>query len=45
MTTINHRFVDTNGIKMHFVEQGQGPLSDCRKKYAYHSNWIAPCLL
>jgi pimeloyl-ACP methyl ester carboxylesterase len=26
VTTINHRFVDTNGIKMHFVEQGQGPL-------------------
>lgn len=26
MTTMNHRFVDTNGIKMHFVEQGQGPL-------------------
>mgnify|MGYP001585241118 CR=1 FL=1 len=26
MTTINHRFVDTNGIKMHFVEQGQGPM-------------------
>jgi pimeloyl-ACP methyl ester carboxylesterase len=26
MATMNHRFVDTNGIKMHFVEQGQGPL-------------------
>jgi pimeloyl-ACP methyl ester carboxylesterase len=23
---MNHRFVDTNGIKMHLVEQGQGPL-------------------
>ena len=26
MSTMNHRFVDTNGIKMHLVEQGQGPL-------------------
>jgi pimeloyl-ACP methyl ester carboxylesterase len=26
MATMNHRFVDTNGIKMHLVEQGQGPL-------------------
>ena len=26
MASINHRFVDTNGIKMHFAEQGQGPL-------------------
>ena len=26
MATINHRFVNTNGIKMHFAEQGQGPL-------------------
>lgn len=26
MVAINHRFVDTNGIRMHFVEQGQGPL-------------------
>jgi pimeloyl-ACP methyl ester carboxylesterase len=24
--TMNHRFVDTNGIKMHLVERGQGPL-------------------
>lgn len=23
---MNHRFVDTNSIKMHLVEQGQGPL-------------------
>jgi pimeloyl-ACP methyl ester carboxylesterase len=23
---MDHRFVDTNGIKMHLVEQGQGPL-------------------
>ena len=23
---MNHRFVDTNGIKMHIVEQGKGPL-------------------
>jgi pimeloyl-ACP methyl ester carboxylesterase len=23
---MNHRFVDTNGIKMHLVERGQGPL-------------------
>ncbi len=26
MATMNHRFVDTNGIKMHLVERGQGPL-------------------
>jgi pimeloyl-ACP methyl ester carboxylesterase len=26
MLTINHRFIDTNGIKMHIAEQGQGPL-------------------
>jgi len=26
MTTINHRFINTNGINMHIAEQGQGPL-------------------
>jgi pimeloyl-ACP methyl ester carboxylesterase len=26
MAAINHRFVDTNGIRMHIAEQGQGPL-------------------
>jgi pimeloyl-ACP methyl ester carboxylesterase len=26
VASIIHRFVDTNGIKMHFAEQGQGPL-------------------
>ncbi len=26
MTDINHRVVDTNGIKMHYVEAGEGPL-------------------
>ncbi|MYJ75692.1 MAG: alpha/beta hydrolase [Gammaproteobacteria bacterium] len=26
MSDINHRTVDTNGIKMHFVEAGEGPL-------------------
>ena len=26
MTDINHRTVDTNGIKMHYVEAGEGPL-------------------
>jgi pimeloyl-ACP methyl ester carboxylesterase len=24
--TVNHRFIDTNGIKMHIAEQGRGPL-------------------
>ncbi|MDZ7962416.1 MAG: alpha/beta fold hydrolase [Aulosira sp. DedQUE10] len=26
MTSITHREVETNGIKMHIAEQGQGPL-------------------
>jgi pimeloyl-ACP methyl ester carboxylesterase len=26
MAEISHRFVDTNGIKMHIAEQGEGPL-------------------
>jgi pimeloyl-ACP methyl ester carboxylesterase len=26
MAGINHRFVDTNGIRMHIAEQGEGPL-------------------
>src|SRR5262249_23547556 len=26
MTTANHRFIDTNGIKMHIADQGKGPL-------------------
>lgn len=26
MTAINHRFVDTNGIRMHIAEAGEGPL-------------------
>ena len=26
MSDINHRVVDTNGIKMHYVEAGEGPL-------------------
>jgi pimeloyl-ACP methyl ester carboxylesterase len=26
MTAINHRFVDTNGIRMHLSEAGEGPL-------------------
>jgi pimeloyl-ACP methyl ester carboxylesterase len=26
MATVNHRIIDTNGIKMHIAEQGQGPL-------------------
>ncbi|MEH1891482.1 MAG: alpha/beta hydrolase [Nostoc sp.] len=26
MTLITHRFIETNGIKMHIAEQGQGPL-------------------
>lgn len=26
MTNVNHRMIDTNGIKMHIAEQGQGPL-------------------
>ncbi|MFQ5740042.1 MAG: alpha/beta fold hydrolase [Acidobacteriota bacterium] len=26
MTESKHRFVETNGIRMHFAEQGQGPL-------------------
>jgi pimeloyl-ACP methyl ester carboxylesterase len=26
MPEIAHRFVTTNGIKMHYVEQGSGPL-------------------
>ncbi len=25
MTGVNHRFIDTNGIRMHIAEQGQGP--------------------
>ena len=26
MGEVNHRCVDTNGIKMHVAEQGEGPL-------------------
>jgi len=26
METVKHRFIDTNGIKMHIAEQGRGPL-------------------
>lgn len=26
MITANHRFIETNGIKMHIVDQGKGPL-------------------
>jgi pimeloyl-ACP methyl ester carboxylesterase len=26
MTEVQHRFIDTNGIRMHFVEKGAGPL-------------------
>ncbi len=26
MTSLNHRFIDTNGITMHIAEQGSGPL-------------------
>lgn len=26
MATVNHRIIDTNSIKMHIAEQGQGPL-------------------
>ncbi len=26
MTEITHRFVETNGIRMHIAETGQGPL-------------------
>ncbi|HEX5081010.1 MAG TPA: alpha/beta hydrolase, partial [Blastocatellia bacterium] len=26
MTTANHRFIETNGIKMHIADQGEGPL-------------------
>jgi hypothetical protein len=26
MAQMQHRFVTTNGIKMHYVEQGPGPL-------------------
>lgn len=26
MSQLNHRFIETNGIKMHVVEQGEGPL-------------------
>lgn len=26
MTTIQHRFIDTNGLRMHVAEQGEGPL-------------------
>jgi pimeloyl-ACP methyl ester carboxylesterase len=26
MATVNHRFINTNGINMHIAEQGQGPL-------------------
>jgi len=26
MTDVNHRFIDTNGIRMHIAEQGEGPL-------------------
>jgi epoxide hydrolase A/B len=26
MTDIDHRFIETNGIRMHIAEQGSGPL-------------------
>jgi pimeloyl-ACP methyl ester carboxylesterase len=26
MSTPSHHFVETNGIRMHYVEAGQGPL-------------------
>jgi len=26
MNNIHHRFLDTNGIRMHIAEQGEGPL-------------------
>src|SRR5260221_1309774 len=26
MSELQHKFVDTNGIRMHYVEQGAGPL-------------------
>ncbi|HZC46946.1 MAG TPA: alpha/beta fold hydrolase, partial [Candidatus Acidoferrum sp.] len=26
MAEIRHKFVNTNGIRMHYVEQGEGPL-------------------
>jgi pimeloyl-ACP methyl ester carboxylesterase len=26
MTTIQHRFIETNGLRMHIAEQGEGPL-------------------
>ena len=26
MGEVNHRYIDTNGIKMHVAEQGEGPL-------------------
>jgi len=26
MTELQHKFVETNGIRMHYVEQGTGPL-------------------
>ena len=26
MTKLKHRFIETNGIKMHIAEQGNGPL-------------------
>ena len=26
MSDVNHRFIDTNGIRMHIAEQGEGPL-------------------
>ena len=26
MAELQHKFVDTNGIRMHYVEQGNGPL-------------------
>jgi len=27
MSELQHKFVTTNGIKMHYVEQGTGPLA------------------
>jgi epoxide hydrolase A/B len=26
MAALNHRFIDSNGIRMHIAEQGEGPL-------------------
>ena len=26
MNNLHHRFLDTNGIRMHIAEQGEGPL-------------------